>query len=788
MLCPECGREFAEDAVFCPHDGQGLIQVGEPSLIGTVIDGKYTVTDVLGEGGMGAVYLARHETMNREVAIKVLRREFSQNAEAIQRFLREARASSMLSHPNTITVYDCGQTETGQLYMVMQRLTGRSLAEIIDTEGAMPPERAVHILSQVCDSLTEAHSVGIIHRDLKPDNILIESKYGNPDWVTVLDFGIAKLLEGGGGAGRAVTQAGLICGTPDYISPEQVTGDPVDARSDIYALGVLLYELLTGQRPFVSESLVALMAMHVNDPPPPLDPKLEAKLPAKLVSLTFELMAKDPNDRPASCQLVRQRLQAALAPAEEPAPAHGVAGSAGRASGSAGATMDLGSFARARFGQERARRMSRRLPTHGGRVVPAGTPPPSGQAAVDDGHGSSPPSKAPRDRRAGRRESRPEVPVARSLALPFSVRVRGQAEGGRVELIQADAVGGLVRGAMPRLSPGERVVLESADGRLEDVTFRARMVRRATVTQKPMVVLEWEKVELRGDARAMGQALGRLLGLGKAAPLVAVRDLLVYRPPTSPGGGLLGRGSRRPTPPAERVGGGGRTTPPPSRGRRITGRVQIAERPFDAGRSRRITSGTRTASHAGDAARRRAPSHKGLKAASPPAAARARRPSGVHARAIPAGAAASQAKAPRYQTGGRLKERAQTPIGETRRAAERRKRAPLFERTPVASEYWCGEEPARAMTLRWVGMSHCGFVVEGAKGAPDVGDVVHVVIPMEPVTEGALEMDGVVSALRADAATDLVAVQVRLGKAAGDARYRQVVQYWSVKSRGLPRG
>ena len=216
----------------------------------------------------------------------------------------------------------------------------------------------------------------------------------------------------------------------------------------------------------------------------------------------------------------------------------------------------------------------------------------------------------------------------------------------------------------------------------------------------------------------------------------------------------------------------------------MTGRVQIAERPFDAGRSRRITSNTQTASSAAAAVRRRAPSHKGLKAAAPLDAARAQRPSGVHGQAALPEPRPSQAKAPRYQTGGRATDRPQTPIGETRRAAERRKRAPLFERPPAPSEFWRGDH-RQPMTLRWMGMSHCGFVVEGPKAAPEVGDVVHVAVPMEPVSEGVLDVDGVVSALRADAATDLVAVQVRLGRAAGNAAYRQVVQYWSVRSRGL---
>ncbi|MCA9513580.1 MAG: serine/threonine protein kinase, partial [Myxococcales bacterium] len=309
-FCPTCSRVYGVDSTTCEVDGERLVILKEePSLVGHVLDGKYTLLSRLGEGGMGSVYLAEQATMGREVAIKVLRREFSQNRTAIKRFLREARAASKLTHPNTITVYDFGQSNDGLLYLVMERLSGRPLADILDEDGAMPIERAVHIMSQVCDSLSEAHAAGIFHRDLKPENIFIEQKAGNTDFVKVLDFGIAKMQ------GEEVTQAtatGMICGTPSYMSPEQAMGRDIDGRSDIYALGILLYEMLTDGKPFEGDTPMEVMLKHINEPAPNIYQRTQIGVPEGIQDAIDAMLSKQVADRPMTCQDVKALLIAGL--------------------------------------------------------------------------------------------------------------------------------------------------------------------------------------------------------------------------------------------------------------------------------------------------------------------------------------------------------------------------------------------------------------------------------------------------------------------------------------------
>jgi serine/threonine-protein kinase len=311
MFCPACSRVYKDDAVVCEVDGERLVQLDdEPSLVGHVLDGKYTLLSKLGEGGMGSVYLAEQATMGREVAIKVLRREFSQNRMAIKRFLREARAASKLAHHNTITVYDFGQSNQGLLYLVMERLSGRPLADIMDDEGPLPPERAVHIVSQICDSLSEAHRQGITHRDLKPENIFIEDKVGHEDFVKVLDFGIAK-MQGDEATGQA-TATGMICGTPSYMSPEQAMGKDIDGRSDIYALGVLLYELVTNEKPFDGVTPMEVMLKHINESPPNVYSRTSIRIPLGLQDALDRLLAKKAEQRPADCQAAKRLMQEGL--------------------------------------------------------------------------------------------------------------------------------------------------------------------------------------------------------------------------------------------------------------------------------------------------------------------------------------------------------------------------------------------------------------------------------------------------------------------------------------------
>lgn len=310
-FCPACSRVYNDDAAVCEVDGERLVLLNEePSLVGHVLDGKYTLLSKLGEGGMGSVYLAEQATMGREVAIKVLRREFSQNRTAIKRFLREARAASKLGHPNTITVYDFGQSNDGLLYLVMERLSGRPLADILDQDGALPPQRAAHIFGQICDSLSEAHRQGITHRDLKPENIFIEQKVGNDDFVKVLDFGIAK-MQGDDATGQA-TATGMICGTPSYMSPEQAMGKEIDGRSDIYALGVLLYEMLTNEKPFEGDTPMEVMLKHINEPAPDIYQRTGVQVPHG-VQLTIErLLSKKVSERPGDCQDAKKMVIAGL--------------------------------------------------------------------------------------------------------------------------------------------------------------------------------------------------------------------------------------------------------------------------------------------------------------------------------------------------------------------------------------------------------------------------------------------------------------------------------------------
>jgi serine/threonine protein kinase len=313
-MCPACGAAYGPEVEACvAHPDERLMLVGaETNYVGQVLDGKYRLVAKLGEGGMGSVYLGVQSQIEREVAVKILRSEFKVNQTAVKRFLREARAASKLSHPHTITVYDFGQAMSGDLYIVMERLTGCSLADLLDDVGAMDPARAVHIMSQICDSLTEAHRVGITHRDLKPENIYIEQKAGMPDFVKVLDFGIAKMRADDDDVAKA-TQTGMICGTPTYMSPEQALGRELDGRSDVYALGILLYELLTNQRPFEGDAAMEVMLKHINEVPPDIFQRTGIRVPHGLQEAIEHLLAKDPENRPANCEEVKRLLAAGLA-------------------------------------------------------------------------------------------------------------------------------------------------------------------------------------------------------------------------------------------------------------------------------------------------------------------------------------------------------------------------------------------------------------------------------------------------------------------------------------------
>src|SRR5262249_42718946 len=247
MECPSCHSQVDAGQKFCPKCGTAIQEAAPDPLIGTVLNGKYKITRLLGEGGMGAVYLGEQQlgTKTRNVAIKTLHPHLSKDPKILARFEREVGTVAELEHPNTIQVFDYGKTEgDGILYIVMEYVQGKNLADLLEKEGAMDPARVDKIMNQICGSLEEAHGRGIIHRDLKPDNVVLTERAGQKDWVKVLDFGIAKRSSEEDRNEQKLTQQGMVLGTPPYMSPEQFTGKPIDARSDIYSLAIMAYEML----------------------------------------------------------------------------------------------------------------------------------------------------------------------------------------------------------------------------------------------------------------------------------------------------------------------------------------------------------------------------------------------------------------------------------------------------------------------------------------------------------------------------------------------------------------
>jgi len=279
-------------------------QVQDP-LIGKVIDGRYEILQRIGEGGMGVVYRARQVSIDRIIAIKMLNKQMASDPNWVERFYNEARACSRLQHPNTIRMFDFGQTREGTLFMTMEFLDGHSLRHAIAAGAPMASARVLKILIQCCASLAEAHSLKIIHRDMKPDNVFLLNLAGSPDFVKVLDFSVAKLLQ----AGRLKTQAGVVFGTPQYMSPEQGRGVPLDARADLYGLGILAYEMLTGNVPFDDRNPMTVLQMHLTHQIPPLP----ESIPSPMRNVVMRALSKDPDQRYQSAQEMMQACQQAFA-------------------------------------------------------------------------------------------------------------------------------------------------------------------------------------------------------------------------------------------------------------------------------------------------------------------------------------------------------------------------------------------------------------------------------------------------------------------------------------------
>ena len=278
-------------------------------LIGRTFHDRFRVDSLLGRGGMGAVYKAQQLSMDKPVALKVLPAHLAEDEKQVQRFKQEGLTSSQLKHPNTIRVIDYGRSDDGFLYLAMELLEGTELQNVIKKQGNLEPARAIKIARQLCKSIGEAHEMGLVHRDLKPGNIFLCDFFGEKDFVKVLDFGIAKFMEEQPGQ-ESLTQTGFICGTPLYIAPEQALGRPVSPATDIYSLGVILYEMLCGHPPFRAETPIAIVMRHIHDHPPPMQQFLpDLNVPPELETLIFQMVSKDPRQRPPSAHEVGLTLE-----------------------------------------------------------------------------------------------------------------------------------------------------------------------------------------------------------------------------------------------------------------------------------------------------------------------------------------------------------------------------------------------------------------------------------------------------------------------------------------------
>ncbi|HEY1586736.1 MAG TPA: serine/threonine-protein kinase, partial [Polyangia bacterium] len=269
-------------------------------LTGKLLNNRYLVEDKLGEGGFGAVYRATQTQMNRKVALKVLHAKMAKDPQVVGRFKREAQASSLLRAPHTVQVYDFDQSPDGLMYLAMEILQGRSVHATLAQDGPLPPARLYGVMDGIADSLGEAHGHGIVHRDIKPENIYLETR-PTPDFVKVLDFGIAKIVSGeglGGSSGPALTAAGQTLGTLEYMSPEQLMGAQLDGRSDLYALGILSYEMVTGALPFICKTPGEMITAHLKTmPPPPSQMAPDRGIPPLLDQVILKLLAKKRDDR-----------------------------------------------------------------------------------------------------------------------------------------------------------------------------------------------------------------------------------------------------------------------------------------------------------------------------------------------------------------------------------------------------------------------------------------------------------------------------------------------------------
>lgn len=316
-LCPICGEQM--EALICPSDGVQTVDVSvakEASVLepGEVVAERYRIERALGTGAMGTVYAATQLSMSRPVALKVMNRAAALDGTVLRRFFREARSASQLKHPNVVGIHDFGVDDLRKMpFLAMELIEGRTLRAIIEEEAPLSPLRAMALLEQVARALVAAHRAGIIHRDLKPDNVMVQVLPEGEEHVTVLDFGIAK-VRSGRDSGDSLTASGIIIGTPRYMSPEQVEGRPAGPVSDLYSLGCILHEVLTGGPPFAGEGAVTMMLQHLRRDRPTLP--ADRPIPEGLRDLHRALLELSPEARPTSAAEVARRLKGLMAEAE----------------------------------------------------------------------------------------------------------------------------------------------------------------------------------------------------------------------------------------------------------------------------------------------------------------------------------------------------------------------------------------------------------------------------------------------------------------------------------------
>ncbi len=300
--CPICATTYPDTSLFCPADGTTLRSDGsDTDLIGTVIADRYLVSKLLGEGGMGRVYLASHLRLPQQAAIKVLHPSMAQDFAAVERFKREAANAAKIEHDRVARVFDFGDTKNGLVFIAMEFVPGQTLRSILEEQPRLPPSRAANLIYQVAEGLDAAHRMSIVHRDLKPDNIMVITDDTGLDRAKVVDFGIAKAVNEAAGQRTQLTQAGSVIGTPEFMSPEQVFGEALDARSDVYALALVGYQMFTGLLPFDSSTPErSLTARIVSDPRTLADAAPEVQWPAALQEAFNHALAREPDARTGS--------------------------------------------------------------------------------------------------------------------------------------------------------------------------------------------------------------------------------------------------------------------------------------------------------------------------------------------------------------------------------------------------------------------------------------------------------------------------------------------------------